>query len=165
MQVLSQYSERQDKHVARCTDPQPYTYTHPPATPLKKARSSRSAVAFAVFLAPARTNVQSSPLGEDSPLSKKEVPPLLLCAGGSLLSARSQCVRPLSPALLRFFSALSLRCSGRSSCGRGLRWVATLQSKPPPLPPPEGGLRGRPEEAKGGKYQRHTPTHTAYHTI
>ena len=96
--------------------------------------------------------------GSDSPLFKKKVPPLLLCAGGSLLSARSQCVRPnsfLSSRAFFLFFFLGLR----SLCVRPRAAVGRYAPiKAPPLPPLRGGLRGLPKEVKDGEAY---PTHTA----
>ena len=91
---------------------------------------------------------QSSPLARTARFLKKRSPPCYYVRG--VFALRSLPMRPprLSSAPAVFLCP-SLWCSGRSVCGRGLRWVADAPIKAPPLAPPSGGgLRGLPEEAK-----------------
>lgn len=78
--------------------------------------------------------------------------------GGVFLSARSQCVRPGSPGLRRFFSAplsgAPLALCAAAGCGGSLR-----SNQSPPLAPPPGGLRGLPEEMKGIPHAYRPPQH------
>lgn len=110
------------------------------------------------FPRPCLYPLQSSPLGEDSTPSKKRYPPCYYVRG-VLCSPLAPNASALSFQLFPFFVfGSSLQRSGRSVCGRVLRWVATLQSKPPPCPPSGGveGATGRGERRKVSEAHSHT---------
>lgn len=113
---------------------------------------------------PCTACTQSSPPARTARFLKKRFPPCyyvrgVLCSPlAPNASARTLFCLHVHFSFFLFGSSVAL-CAA-AGCGGSLR-----SNQSPPLAPPPGGLRGRQEDVKGRECQRHTPTHTAYHTI